>query len=33
MMKNDEKCMNMAVPLNGLRVDRGMYLQFSLARC
>ena len=24
---------NMAVPLNGLRVDRGMYLQFSLARC
>ena len=27
------QCMNMAVPLNGLRVDRGMYLQFSLARC
>ena len=40
-MPPDQRCfftvsyqsVNMAVPLNGLRVDRGMYLQFSLARC
>ena len=39
-MPPDQRCfltvsyqsVNMAVPLNGLRVDRGMYLQFSLAR-
>ena len=40
-MPPDQRCfrtvsyqsVNMAVPLNGLRVDRGMYLQFSQARC
>ena len=40
-MPADQRCfltvsyqsVNMAVPLNGLLVDRGMYLQFSLARC
>ena len=40
-MPPDQRCfltvsyqsVNMAVPLNGLRVDQGMYLQFSLARC
>ena len=40
-MPPDQRCfltvsyqsVNMAVPLNGLRVDRGMYLQFSLAHC
>ena len=40
-MPPDQRCfltvsyqsVNMAVPLNGLWVDRGMYLQFSLARC
>ena len=40
-MPPDQRCfltvsyqsVNMAEPLNGLWVDRGMYLQFLLARC